>query len=91
MTTFLYRADAGHGWLIVSKEWLQRVGLSEADITPFSYHRPDADQVALEEDLDAQTFLDAYKAKIGTMPDIADQMDGSSIRNWPGFGTRPIT
>jgi hypothetical protein len=83
-THFTFVADPGHGWLIVTQRDLAAVGLTEADITPYSYRL--GNHVGLEEDLDAQTFLDAYKARFGREAEIVD--DFGSCRGWTPFGQR---
>ena len=83
-THFTFLADPGHGWLIVTLGELAAVGLSEADITPSSYRNDD--HLGLEEDMDAQTFLDAYKARFGQEAEIVDDL--GSCRSWAPFGHR---
>lgn len=96
MALFTFSTDPGHGWLLVTPAELAAVGLSEADITPYSYKSPSGDLLALEEDCDAGTFLEAWKK---TYPEdtasFAEQHhDPNPIRSWPGFGTaenwRPV-
>ena len=84
-THFTFLADPYHGWLIVTPSDLAAVGLSEADITPFS-HRS-RDHLGLEEDVDAKTFLEAYKARFGRDAEIIDDL--GSCRSWAAFGQRP--
>jgi hypothetical protein len=54
MTTFNFYHDPGHGWLEVSKADLDNVGLSEAQISGYSYRKHD--RYYLEEDCDASLF-----------------------------------
>ena len=84
-THFTFLASSYHGWLIVTPDELAAVGLSEADITRYSYRR--GDQLGLEEDEDAQTFLGAYKARFGREAEIIDDL--GSCEAWERFGKRP--
>ena len=84
-THFTFLASSYHGWIIVTPDELAAVGLSEADITPYSYRR--GDQLGLEEDEDAQTFLAAYKARFGWEAEIIDDL--GSCDQWEHFGKRP--
>ena len=83
-TTFAMLSDPGHGWLIVSPAWLEAVGLSLTDISTFSYQRADG-VLALEEDCDAPTFVQAFQARFGPLYDLREfhQDVDSGIRNWP--------
>ena len=67
-THFMFLADPGHGWLIVTLGELAAVGLTETDINPYSYRH--GEHLGLEEDLDARTFLEAYKARFGQEAEI---------------------
>lgn len=62
-THFTFISDPGHGWLLVKRSELAEVGLTAADITPYSYQS--SDMLGLEENVDAGIFLAAYKAKMG--------------------------
>jgi hypothetical protein len=84
---FRYRQDPGHGWLIVTPDDMAAVGLTEADISAYSYRR--GNQIALEEDCDMWTFAKAYEALNGRLPDYVSTIDGAEIRNWDGYGTKP--
>lgn len=81
-THFTFVSDPGHGWLLVKRAELEAVGLTEADITPYSYQS--GDMLGLEEDVDAGIFLAAYKAKTGRDAEIIDDL--GSCRGWAGFG-----
>ena len=83
MRTFIFHADAGHGWLQVRRQELTALGIAEK-ITPYSYQH--LDNVYLEEDLDAGTFLQALKAD-GRKFTISERYDGdrSTIRNFDSF------
>lgn len=58
---YIYEQDPGHGWLKVSYQELQRLGISEK-ISHYSYRNKG--EVFLEEDLDMQVFMEA-KRKAG--------------------------
>lgn len=90
MTTFTFISDPGHGWLMVSPGQLADVGLTEADITPYSYRNIGTGTLALEEDCDAGTFLDAWKAKNpgDDLSFMEVHEDPCPIRNWPSFGSK---
>ncbi len=84
-----YVDDPGHGWLIVSPEQLASYGISEAQISPYSYRSPDGNQIALEEDCDAGVFLEAFRRTHGDDPIFArEHQNPCPIRNWPGYGTK---
>lgn len=59
--TFYFHQDAGHGWLAVPRKELKALGIL-TQISGYSYQK--GQTVYLEEDIDAQIFLDAYRAKI---------------------------
>lgn len=87
--TATFVSDPGHGWLVVSRERFAAYGLKPAQITPYSYRSPDASEVALEEDCDAEVFLKAFEARHGIAPYIAERFeDPCPIRAWPRFGSR---
>lgn len=89
MTVFLVRNDPGHGWLIVSRAQLASVGLSEADISPYSYADPTSDMIGLEEDMDATAFYHAWIVKHGTPFETKEEETGAIVRNsWGPFGKR---
>lgn len=62
--TYEYHTDPGHGWLKVPMKEIEELGIK---ISEFSYQ--DGDFGYLEEDLDAGTFMRAYKEKYGTDPE----------------------
>jgi hypothetical protein len=88
LSTFAYSQDPGHGWILVPMPSLEALGLTEADISPYSYRDPAVNLVALEEDMDASTFIRAFIEKYGFEPRLVEDQDGGRIRNWPKFGTR---
>jgi hypothetical protein len=61
-TKYRFIEDPGHGWLEVPIEQINALGIAEK-ISGYSYKRNG--MAYLEEDCDAGTFIDAYKAKIG--------------------------
>lgn len=81
--TFTFVSDADHGWLLVSPADLADVGLTEADITPYSYQRDGV--IGLEEDCDTGTFLQAFTLKHGDQPEIIDAT--GTCRGWARFGS----
>lgn len=87
-TTFDFRYDAGHGWLIVTRAALLALHITEDDVSPYSYAADDL--VALEEDCDACLFIGRYKAQHGRRPDINEIDDGGSspVRGWSAYGKR---
>jgi hypothetical protein len=85
-TSYTHTCDPGHGWLLVTRSDLAAVGLTESDITPYSYQS--GGWLALEEDCDAGTFIEAYKAKRGTMPEIKSDEKGARVRGWQSFGKK---
>jgi hypothetical protein len=71
-------ADPGHSWLMVPMADLRDVGVADK-ITPYSYISSDEKTAYLEEDLDLWTFMEAYKAKHGVLPEqIASHTNGQS-------------
>ena len=71
--TFTFYYDAGHGWLEVSKDVLQTVGLTEDDFSSYSYQ--DRENLYLEEDMDAYTFVKSWELKHGDIK-IKQRDDG---------------
>ena len=90
-STFTCATDPSHGWLIVTLADLAAVGLTEADISPYSYRNGDC--AALEEDCDASTFIEAYRAKTGRTPAFKDRyaQNRSRVRSWASFGTKKFS
>ena len=84
-----YVEDPGHGWLIVTPAQMASYGITEAQISPYSYRSPDGREIALEEDGDAGVFFTAFKRAHDAEPYFArEHQDPCPIRNWPGFGTK---
>ena len=91
-TRFSFVSDPGHGWLLVTPGELRAVGITEADISPYSYRSVCGELIALEEDCDAYTFLTKWEALIGKKAEVEDTADGLKfIRSWPRFGTKVTT
>lgn len=57
-------SDPGHGWLKVKRSELNILGIDQ-QITPFSYQR--GEWVYLEEDGDAELFVQTKKARLQTV------------------------
>jgi hypothetical protein len=80
--------DPGHGWLVLPRQSLGEVGLTEADISPYSY--AEGYLVALEEDCDGPAFIAAAERAgrvIAYAPEVTTNSD-SRIRGWSKFGTK---
>ena len=54
-TNYVFYSDPGHGWLAVSVEELQQLGIADK-ITSYSYLSGDGSVAYLEEDQDMRTF-----------------------------------
>jgi hypothetical protein len=57
-TNYVFYSDPGHGWLAVSTEELELLGI-DSKITAYSYQSPDGSVSYLEEDCDLATFFHA--------------------------------
>ncbi|MFN3261260.1 MAG: hypothetical protein ACE37J_11950 [Pikeienuella sp.] len=81
--------DPGHGWLIISRGDLKAAGLTEADISPYSYQK--GDQLALEEDSDAAIYIAARYpgVRVGAMKHNETLIEVGGPRTWASFGTKP--
>lgn len=81
---FVFHIDPGHGWLQVTREDMQAVGLAPHCFSRYSY-RDSRGHFYLEEDCDASKFWEAYKAKHGKAPDITERHWNRNcpIRNMP--------
>lgn len=81
--------DPGHGWLIVSRADLAAAGLTEADISPYSYQK--GDQLALEEDSDAAIYLAARYpgVRVSAMKHKETLVEVGGPRTWASFGSKP--
>lgn len=63
--------DPAHGWLVISLDDADRLGLDVNSFTNFSFY--DADSFYAEEDCDAAVILVAHHRKFGTMPTVHEQ------------------
>jgi len=61
---FIFHSDDGHGWLAVTTDQLDDVGVPLSSISPYSYRK--GNTLYLEEDCDAGVFIDAWTAKYQT-------------------------
>jgi len=66
MSKFTFHSDPAHGWLEVPVTAVIELGLVPSSFTAYSYQSRDGSVLFLEEDCDAPTFLEAYKAHKGT-------------------------
>ena len=83
---FDFRADPGHGWLVVNYQDLVTCAV-EYLITQYSYMK--GDKVYLEEDQDAQTFLNAALSLGWEMTFRETHINRSSpIRKYPTYEVR---
>jgi hypothetical protein len=84
MTHFKAFCDPGHGWVKVPREFLAELGIANK-ITCYSYQR--GRFAYLEEDVDASTFVDAFKTRFGILPTIkATHCSGeSAIRRYERY------
>lgn len=85
MKTFDFISDPGHAWLKVPHKMLADLGIAE-QITTFSYSR--GEYAYLEEDQDAGTFFNAYRAKHGHDPKIRERNSPhrpSRVRNYAQY------
>lgn len=69
---FTFHTDPGHGWLAVPTETIENWGLRER-ISHFSYISDDSETLYLEEDCDAQVFIDAWYLSFGDEPFVRHQ------------------
>jgi hypothetical protein len=70
-TSFTFYSDPSHGWLKVSIADIKAVDLQLENFSGYSYR--EGLSLYLEEDQDAPTFLNAYKAKNdGNLPIFKD-------------------
>lgn len=81
--SFIFYSDPGHGWVEVPRSMLIALKILDK-ITPYSYQRNN--MAYLEEDNDAMTFFEAYKAKYGIEPKFDYKFnEGSAIRGYNRF------
>lgn len=80
---FTFISDPGHGFLRVPLTILEKYGV-QFKISPYSYKSKR--YAFLEEDMDANTFMDAVKAKGDGVELKVSYIDvPSSCRNYPRF------
>ena len=84
MKIFHFFSDSAHGWLRVTLSDLRNSGVFEK-VSSYSYKK--GNFAYLEEDCDAQLFLDGYKKLFGGDYQIRehDSVKNSSIRNMNRF------
>jgi len=83
MKTYRFHSDSGHGWLAVKRIELIALGIIH-QISPYSYEN--GNTVYLEEDADAQLFLDALINNGMECVFKESYKDGRSpIRSYEGF------
>lgn len=70
-----FLADAGHGWLVVTPEQAEAIGLKSADLTDSSYIRNGI--FYAEEDCDLATVFMLHHKRYGEIPKIGREVDGS--------------
>ena len=72
-----FYSDAGHGWLRVPKKELVELKIADK-ISEYSYIN--GASIYLEEDSDLTIFMEAYKKKNGTLPELREHnTDNDSI------------
>lgn len=67
--TFVLHSDPGHSWLAVPMSYLRELGIA-GEISSFSYMQ--GRTAYLEEDCDAGSFWEAWKAHHGMVPRIRE-------------------
>ncbi len=83
---FTFHTDPGHAWLEVPVALLHELGISE-DISSYSYVQ--GKSAFLEEDLDAGTFIAAYRDGYGSLPLIQESFsENTPIRSYPSYRHR---
>ena len=81
--TFTYHQDPGHGWIEVDTQVLEALGIA-SKISGYSYIS--GTTAYLEEDCDAGTFVQAFKAKHGTKPELISRYsENTFIRDLPSY------
>lgn len=77
--------DPGHGWVKVPKRMIVELGIADK-ISRYSYQR--GEFAYLEEDMDAGSFIVAYKAKHGDVPKFRERYSNRSsrVRGYSTFG-----
>ncbi len=80
--TFTFLADPGRAWLIVAPQWIGTVGLNLGAFSGRSRVGNDG-TLALDEDKDAKTFLNAYERNFGETHEVCDVFEPRvQVRDW---------
>ena len=83
MTTYTMHTDPGHGWLAVSMEEINKLGIADK-ISTYSYRK--GETAYLEEDCDCSVFLQAKQARGEPFKLAEKHCNGDSfIRRLPRF------
>lgn len=83
MKKFKIYSDQQYGWIRVKKKLIEELGIGDK-ISTFSYQR--GEDVYLEEPLDANIFLSAYRKKIGELLfDEKHSYRNSRIRGYKSY------
>ena len=85
--TYDFYSDAGHGWMKVPIAQLVSLGIA-GDISHFSYMK--GGFAYLEEDSDAQKFIEAMEKRGDTVKWREHNSDTSPIRDYPSYRA-PVT
>lgn len=80
---YKFYSDGGHGWLAVKRQELIDLKILN-QVSEYSYQK--GNTVYLEEDCDANLFVDAYKTKFEKMPEYTEHFCNiSPIRSYDRF------
>jgi hypothetical protein len=82
MRKFNSHSDAGHGWLAVKLDMLEKLDLIDK-ISKFSYIK--GKTVYLEEDCDASLFVQAFTARFGEIVTVNKWCERSPIRGYASY------
>lgn len=63
MNVFTFHSDPSHGWVEVSLADVKGIGLDLCDFSSYSFKR--GEQLFLEEDMDAATFIQRWESRKG--------------------------
>jgi predicted acyltransferase (DUF342 family) len=81
--TYTFYSDPSHGWLEVQRKELKELNILN-NVSEWSYIK--GEFVYLEEDCDANIFINAYKSKFGVNPKIYEPIeDNYEIRSYRRF------
>ena len=81
--TYTFHSDPSHGWLEVQKKELEELNIFNK-VSEYSYIN--GDLVYLEEDCDANIFINAFKSKFGVNPKIYEPIkDNYEITSFRRF------